>query len=115
MKYKETIIRFPVMGDYVVHIEVTTDLIKSTARHEETKNIDVAEDYGALAFHIKNEGRSFIFFPYNANPGMIAHECWHVVRQIMRWTGIDIDSETVAYHLGYLVEQTTKFVRGRKR
>lgn len=115
MNFKETKIVFPVFSDYTVHVEVTTDMAKSAKRHTETEKVEVVENMGAMAVHVSDEPQSFVFLPYNATPGAIAHESWHVIRNMMKWAGIELDSETCAYHLGYLVQKVYKFVRGRRK
>src|SRR5260370_8595789 len=97
MNVKETTFKFPVISDYLVHVEVTTDLEKSLTRHEETKNVEADEATGAMAVHIRNQAESFMFLPHNASPGMIAHESWNVIRNMMVWSRIEIDNETVSY------------------
>lgn len=115
MKSRYTTIEFPVFSDYIVHVEVTSDLKKSMAKYPPTKV--AIDDYGdgkCVAVHVENDGFSFIFFPYNASVGDIAHESWHAVRRMMEYLGIELDHETVAYHLGYMVDKIFRFIRGRK-
>ena len=116
MKTKFTTIEFPVFCHYAVHVEVTTDIIKSMEKYPATKSFTKEPiDAEALSIHVLNEPVSFIFLSYNASVGVIAHESWHVVRKIMQHTGIAIDSETVAYHLGYLVDAIFQFIRGKRK
>lgn len=117
MKRRFTTVDFPVFCYYIVHIEVTSDLKKSMEKYPATKSIPLDSEFdnkGAWSVHVENEPVSFIFLPYNTSVGDIAHESWHVVHRMMRYVGVSPDSETVAYHLGYLVNQVFKFVRGKK-
>ena len=115
MKSRVKIIVFPVFCDYVVHVELTTDVAKSLSKYPSTKG--VFQETGitdAMSIHITNENFSYIFLRYNSSVGTIAHESWHVVKRMMEHVGIELDSETVAYHLGYLVNQIFRFARGKK-
>lgn len=117
MKARVTHVEFPVFSHYIVHVEVTTDLKKSLAKYPAPQAAlrwyeENDEDLGeAITIHEVGHGFSFIFLPYNVSVGSIAHESWHVVKNMMKYCGIELDSETVAYHLGYLVNQIFKFVR----
>lgn len=115
MKSRHTTIEFPVFSSYMVHVEVTSDLKKSMAKYPLTKV--AVDDYGdgdGVAIHVDKEGFSFIFLRYNASVGDIAHESWHVVHRMMDFLGIELDHETAAYHLGYMVNKIFRFMRGRK-
>ena len=115
MKSKITVIEFPVLSNYQIHVEVTSDLKKALAKYPQTKNIYEEEDIttDAMAVHVNNDGTSFIFLPPNASAGTIAHECWHVVRRMMDYLGIELGNEVVAYYLGYLVNRIFRFTRGK--
>jgi hypothetical protein len=113
MKSKFRKFHFPALGHYVVHVEITSDIAKSLLKYPRTRKVEMDETTNGLAVHT-NEGFSYIFLPYNASVGNIAHEAWHVVRQMMEYLGIKIDNEAVAYHLGYLTNRVWDFVHGRK-
>jgi hypothetical protein len=83
-------------------------------KYPETKRIDMDDNTNAIAVHEDDGNFSFIFFPYDVSVGTIAHERWHVIRNMMKFVGIELDSETVAYHLGYMVNHIVKFIKGRK-
>jgi hypothetical protein len=118
MKSRITHVEFPVFCGYICHIEVTSDLKKSLLKYPETKKVaeeeEVTSDAKALTVHAVNEAFSFIFLPHNASVGDIAHESWHVVKHMMEHVGVKLDSETVAYHLGFLVNKVFCFLRRRK-
>jgi hypothetical protein len=97
---------FDVFAKYQVRIIFTDDLMKSTdARITKmpSTNADACV-YNTLL------GRSYIFLKNTSPPGTVAHEAWHVVRNIFTYVGVKkFDDETVAYHLDYLVEAIYKF------
>jgi len=109
-----TIIEFPVFCHYIVHVEVTPDFKKSLAQYPQTRDVDPDPDTAGLTVHVKNETLSFVFIHANCPVSTIAHESWHVVERMLGYVGVDLDSETVAYHLGFLVDKVFKFVRKRK-
>ena len=114
MKNKITTIEFPVFGDYFIHVEIFSDLQKTLLKYPQTQSIEDEEGTDALTVHPRNEPVSFIFLKYNSSAGTIAHESWHAIRRMMQYFGVDIESETVAYHLGYLVNRITQFKRTGK-
>lgn len=114
MKSKITHVHFPVFSDYFVHIEVASDIKKAMQKYPPTKVIEMDDSTDAVTVHVE-EAMAFIFLPKNAKAGTIAHECWHAIHHMMSVFNVDIESETVAYHLGYLVEKASKLVRGRTR
>jgi len=114
MKSKIRHVHFPVFSDYFVHIEVSSDIRKAMQKYPQTKIVPMDDDStDAVAVHVE-EAMNFIFLPKDAKAGTIAHECWHVVNHRMSVFGVEIESETVAYHLGYLVEQASQAVRGKR-
>lgn len=116
VKNRSTLVEFPVFSNYFVHVELFSDLKKTLAKYPQTKNIPEKEfeNSDALTVHDLDGHFSFIFVKHNVSVGTIAHESWHAVNQMMNVMGVEIDSETVAYHLGYLVNEVFRFVRGRK-
>jgi hypothetical protein len=114
MKNKITIVEFPVFGDYLIHVEICSDLQKTVLKYPQTKDVDQLESTNALTVHPHGESFSFIFLKYNSSAGTVAHESWHAIRRMMEHMGIALDSETVAYHLGYLVNRITQFKRTGK-
>lgn len=115
MKNRITTIEFPVFSSYIVHVEIMSDLKKTLLKYPHTKNIPDEDSDNCDAMTVHDEGHlSFLFLKYNSSVGAVAHECWHVVRRMMTIMGVEIDSETTAYHLGYLVNQVFRFLRGKK-
>lgn len=105
----ERVINFAVWSNYDVHV-IFTDSI-ATSRKERYGTVGQGEDAGAL--HTSGVGgHSHLFFKIEHCPsGVIAHESWHAVYCLMtEWAGVkDLDNETVAYHLGYLVQKIVDF------
>ena len=109
MRSKTRRIEFPVFANYCVYVEFTTDIEASMEKYKQTRDVPCGEDTHAITVHIEDNGLSFVFFPYDASVGAIAHESWHVVKNMMDYLGVELDSETVAYHLGFLVDKIYKF------
>ena len=115
MKSKFTTVEFPVFAGYIVHIEITSDIKASFKKYKYTRDLDIdLEDTLAMAIHVEGSGMSFIFLPYNASVGCIAHESWHVIRRMLDYLGADQDNEVMGYHLGYLVDKAFRFMRGKR-
>lgn len=116
MRSKVKHIIFPVFSDYSVHVEITSDLKRSMAKYPPTKAVFETVDVGCdgIAVHVDGENVAFIFLPYHASVGTIAHEAWHIIKAMMERMDVELDSETVAYHLGYLVDEIFRFMRGRR-
>ncbi len=108
------IITFPVFCGYVVHVETASDLTKVFAKYPQTKNADVT-DTRAVTVHVKDKAFSFLFLRTTASVSDIAHECYHVVRGMLRYMGVELDNECVAYHLGWLTQEVFDFVNHKRR
>lgn len=108
-----TYIEFPVFSGYSVHVEVTPDIAKAVLKYPATAHADV--DSETLGLTSTKGGKvSFVFLKPNATPGIIAHESWHAVENLIKYVGAEIESEMVAYHLDYLVDRIFKFVNKGK-
>jgi hypothetical protein len=72
-------------------------------------------DTEGATFHTTEQCESFLFFTSKNRVkfSTIAHECWHAVRRLLDYSGASLDNETVAYHLGFLVESVCKLA-GKK-
>ena len=114
MRSRITFVEFPVFMDYLVHVELTSDVLKSMKKYPQTKDIPDDATTHAISIHVQDAPLSMVFLPYNVSVGTIAHESWHVVKRMMGYCDVDLDSETVAYHLGYLVNKIFQFARGKK-
>lgn len=113
MKNRFFIIEFPVFCNYVVHVEIASDLHTAMQKYPATRNVPLHETE-ALCAHKEDDSMSFIFLRPNANAGTIAHEAYHVARRILKYMGCEVDNESVAYHLGFIVNKITKFMRTGK-
>jgi hypothetical protein len=101
-------IDFHVYG-FSVYVVFSNDLVKSiNARYNK---INVPPSVQAMHCRETDNPWSHIVFKLgDASAGSIAHESWHAVRYILdNWTGCDTGNETVAYHLGFLVDKVTEF------
>lgn len=68
------------------------------------------ESDGAMTVSKANDGNIYLIFPFKANIAKVAHEVYHAVRHMAKFTGID-DGEFMAYYVGYLTEICYKYVR----
>jgi hypothetical protein len=102
-----TWVTFEVMASYQVRVILSKDLAKS-AKLRLGCNPE-STDGGGFVFNVKGEGRSYIFLEHEAPESTVAHECWHIVHQIMDWCGAELDNEVVAYHLDHMVEKVYEF------
>lgn len=121
--HHETFFKFPVLSDYTVVI-IFTDDIPASARYVSDRDnfnllghekLDTALACHACPFE---RGHSYLFFNTKAYAGSIAHECWHMIYSLMEFTGIRLEDEFIAYHLGYAVQQVVQFqwqVQGRTK
>ena len=108
-----TRIEFPVFH-YTVYVEIASDFKKALRSHKRTKNVPSEPGVRWISVHEAHEGFSFIFLKPDATTGEIAHESYHVVRRILEFIGADEESEVVAYHLEYMVDKITRFIRKRR-
>jgi hypothetical protein len=107
-----THIEFPVLSKYTVMVNVSKDIKKSILEFPGSDG-ECKDGVEAMTF-AQDEPLSIIFLTPSVSVGTIAHEAWHAVEAMMKFTGAEIESEMVAYHLGYLVDKIFKFVRKGK-
>jgi hypothetical protein len=100
---------FDVWSGYTVHVVFTENI--GMSRFARYGSYGAADNAGAL--HCSAErGHSHLFFKLGYPlAGTVAHECWHAVYSMMMdWAGVrDLDNETIAYHLGHLVQFVSNF------
>lgn len=113
MKIRSRLFEFPVFGNYGLRVIVARDLVKAQQRYPQTKNIEETDKDAAFCVHVPDEIFSFMFLKPNASSGTIAHETWHVVHEVMRHIGAELDNEVVGYYIGHLVDEIQKFVKGK--
>ena len=102
-------VTFSVFG-FVVYIVFSKDMVKSiNARYPQVNTTD--SDFGAMCCRKRGSPEQHIFFELGNCPvGTLAHECWHAVRyMLLDWAQCELDNETMAYHLGWLVDQAASF------
>ena len=109
-KSRFTIIEFPVFSNYWIHAEFASDIAAATKKYPSTECVgeEALDTYEALTIHVE-ENCSFIFLKPNASAGTIAHESYHAIKRMFDVMDVKKQNEVVAYHLGYLVDQITKF------
>src|SRR5271157_3190142 len=100
---------FPIFSDYELHVVFTQNIVES--RKARYGCSGASGDAGAM-HSMAAGGHAHLFFKIGNSPsGIIAHECWHAIYGLMKeWAGVDhFDNETIAYHLGYLVQKVNDF------
>ena len=103
----EKIVEFPVWAKHKVHVIFTKCITDSKkARYKKLEDLE-----NARAIHIiSDDGHSHLIFHIDlTDEGVIAHESWHCIRAMLYEYDAELDNETVAYHLQYLVERVHKF------
>lgn len=112
VKDKRVCVVFPVFSNYTVRVVFTADLLKAVKKYQLPSEAASDPDVAAMTVHMRDVG-SFILLQHNASAGTIAHESWHAVKRMLDYLGVGYDSETVAYTLGYLVNQIVKTQEGK--
>lgn len=104
------ILEFPMFSDYIIHIELTSNIDKTLSKYE----IDGAntENIQGLVIGPRDIGHVFVFFPLSPSINTIAHESSHAVDRLMSYIGAD-DGEVKAYLIGYLVDEILKLKRSK--
>lgn len=98
---------------YTVTVIVSDDIHESARRR--IPDMEPNANWGAMTATVNSELHSLIFLPDNVASGTIAHESFHVLWHLMRHIGAEFENEVMAYTLGYIVEEVTLFVKGKKR
>ena len=115
MRPRFTTVEFPVFAGFIVHIEITKDIQKAIKKYPGIASIAGPEDDETDGTTVYDGGQvCFIFLKPNVSAGTIAHEAWHATRYMLKRVGAKLDSEVVAYHLGYIVDKSYQFLRGRR-
>jgi hypothetical protein len=112
----KTVVDFPVFK-YTVNVTFCWDVVKSRTRRD--KFFGRAYDMGAAAaLHSTKAGdgfNSWLHFHYDGTIESIVHESVHVIDTMFKTCGVGEDTETRAYHTGYLVNEIMKFVHKTSR
>jgi hypothetical protein len=98
---------------YLVNIIFTKNL-QSAADELGLGNHGLNDNTEAAAVHEENSSVTHLFFHPDADESTIAHESWHAIRRMLTYCGAEIENETVAYHLGFLVGAITKMKKKRQ-
>lgn len=103
-KEKKTIVEFIVWRKYTVHVIISNDVVRSIKKADFSHHL--TDDSEPEAMHIFNTkaATSYLFLPFKTSVEVAAHESWHVIRRLLTYRGAELDSETVAYHVGYLAQ-----------
>jgi hypothetical protein len=86
---------------------------KSLHKYPATRNVEMDPNMGGIAVHVDDDAVTYIFLPYSCSVGDMAHESWHATKRMMEYVGVELDSETCAYHLGFLTGKIFRFVRNK--
>ena len=115
MKIRKAHFTFPVFNYYTVRVVVAPDTNAALAGYRDLKEfVEKGRSREARVFS-SNSHHCYMFLPSGASVRTIAHECWHVVKTMMDYTGIKLENEVVAYHMGYLTQKVYDFVQKDKR
>jgi hypothetical protein len=76
--------------------------------HLPTENIRALHSTNGL-------GCSYIFMPYDADIGEIAHEAYHVCWTIMKFINAEHENEIMAYTLTFIVREVEKTIKAYKK
>ena len=111
--HHETDFRFEVFSGYRVYIIFTDDITASVeyikARDDFHSMNPKDRNADGLTVNVNN-GNSYVILENKApTSGTVAHEAWHVVYAMFKYMGVKLTDETVAYHLGYAVQQIVDF------
>ena len=110
--------KFPVFSNFEVRVEITDNIDKSFSSKKDLESLyDEVRTGSSEAMTVvpeENNQITYIFLPPSASWGTISHECYHAVTNMFEFVNADPDEETIAYHLGYLVDEVCRFA-WRKR
>jgi hypothetical protein len=105
----QKVVTFPAFSGYRVYVVFSEDMRASYfKRYGETGLFD---DPSVTALHSTREtGNAHLFYKIDTRAGVLAHEAFHAIYGMFDWAGVEqLDNETTAYHLGYLIDQIAKF------
>lgn len=115
MKNERTsMVIFTVLNNYSIELVVTKDVVAARKRRDDIYGEDDSENAAAMHSCDGLGAACLIFSEEHRNITIVAHECYHAIRAMMKWAGI-YDNEAEAYHMGYLTKQVYDFVRARPK
>ena len=100
-------LRFPVFGNYPVKIVFCADIFKEGKRLG--ASFPSGDEKDEEAFTAVNPAGCTCVFGYKPDAETIAHEAYHAIVALLKFSGASAEEELVAYHLGYLVGRITKW------
>lgn len=107
-KYK---INFDIFG-YTLNVIYTDNIEESRANlsHKIGRISPSLNKYtdGLFSYHA-DEPESYIFFVPKSSIGTIGHEASHALWEMFRYYGCELEDETFAYHLGYVIDKCIYF------
>jgi hypothetical protein len=112
--HRETKVVFNVLSKYTVYIVFTHDIPASAnylSIRDKFNSLNDDRMTHCFGCHLNpyERGDAYLLFTPEITVGGIAHECWHAVHAMFDWAGMELENETVAYHLGYLVNAVINF------
>jgi hypothetical protein len=99
-------LRFPVFGNYPVKIVFCDDIHKEAKR---AKHVLPSDDGSEEAYTAINSSGCTCVFNHTPDAETVAHEAYHAIVALLKFSGASAEEELVAYHLGYLVSRITKW------
>lgn len=105
MPNRRTKVRFDVFAGYTVHVIFAADVERTGRRLH-------ADLSGARAGYITGgDGESWLVLEAAPDEATVAHESAHAVRELLGHHGANLDDETFAYHLEFLVGRIHRFLK----
>lgn len=102
-------VHFPVF-QYDIFITYTNNIRQSrNLISSKIGRYDVENNVAALHAYHDKDPVGHIFFTPKTSIGVIVHEVSHSLWQMFRYYGAELENETFAYHLGYVVDIVMKF------
>lgn len=114
-EFREKIVTFPIFSNYTMVIVVTEEkslmpTVSYISDRDFNREPDLSPTCDACTMRARH-GHTYIMFTKDATLGTIAHEAWHAIYHMLKdFAGAELEDETVAYHLGYLVDQISQFI-----
>lgn len=113
MSNRRSRIRFPVFRGFEVRVILSRDLVATGRRLKEEDDLSHAD--AALVVSKKDPMTCWLLLgPDGRDADTISHEASHAVKQLFKSTGVKMDEEAFAYHLGYLVGKVHNFINQGK-
>lgn len=95
---------------YTLTLVVSTDIRQSIANRIAKHNLDEpSEDMEACIYALPH-GKCLMFLSEDADLEYIVHECSHVIWYMLRYAGVALDKEVLAYFTGNLSSTVALFV-----